>query len=1262
MLPMDLHVKELESRRPTSKEIFLRASDLASTTERCAYLDLACAGDSDLRQKVERLLVAEQHLLQSPLDAIAEAFGPAQQTAATVLADSPKLDVSTHPEIGPYKLLEQIGEGGMGAVYMAQQTTPVKRRVALKIIKPGMDSREVIARFEAERQALAMMDHPNIACVLDGGTTTEGRPYFVMELVRGVPLTDYCHEKQLGLEQRLQLFINVCRAVQHAHQKGIIHRDLKPSNILVTLHDGVPVVKVIDFGVAKALNQELTDRTLFTHFSQMIGTPLYMAPEQAEISGLDIDTRSDIYSLGVILYELLTGTTPFDRESLSKLGFDGFRKVLREQDPPRPSVRVSTLNPANLSTLADKRRVAIDVFSSKLKRELDWIVMKALEKDRERRYESATALATDVQAYLDIEPVSACPPSAGYRLKKYLRRHRLGVSWGLAGIAVLLLCGTLIAYPHYREADRIEGVRRQVELAQREAETALQAGDLSLAEKSIANAKTLISPDRSALAEVVAQIDALAAEVQQRQSDQILYRDLLSRAGDAQDRMTYGKHLKGDAAAEITLSTSFGVLERDDWLQFLESSYLSQEQKTRVRETIYETLLCLADHGPRWQGTAESAKHSLELLKRAEEFHPPTKALHWVRSECHRILDETEARDQALALYAATRAATALDHYLPGHTAGWRGDLGAAMEAYRAALRIQPDHYNSLFFLGERLKVDQQYGEAIAYYTACIALRPNHVYAIVGRADAYEESGDKDSAQRDYVSAIEANTSPNDHVYAFRMLLEFYLRNYQREQHANALARLQSEFEELIAEQTSNAGPDDPDTAQLLAQLGETLSRSEAYNTGIPLLQESLTRHKAAYGPFHKQTIYLLNELGVRLTDSGRAVDGIPFLEEALDASRRTHGQTHQYTFITSANLGKAYADAGRAQEGISLLETAVDALQQTDDRADVLTAMQNLGVAYIRAQMWDKAVPTLEQLLEISVKELGAEHKATLITTWQLGIALQGSGQLALAVSMLEDALKKHTSLLGAEVNGTLLVLNDLAVAMIDAGRSDDAIPLLSRCVEVRRRDWGEESGKTMVATFNLAAAYLGAARYGNAIDLFEQLLETHTRLQGPNHPESHRASGALLEAYRLAGKRDEGKQLALSRLQIVRAQHDEIPLASALAAAADALLTFEDFAAAESLARECLEIRANLMPDTWLHFNAQSLLGGALTGMEKYAEAEPLLLKAIAGLDRHKAEIPPSGLRHIDATVDRLVTLYKATNRTEEAARWQARQPPQD
>jgi serine/threonine protein kinase/tetratricopeptide (TPR) repeat protein len=392
----------------------------------------------------------------------------AKATISLEIAESP--DEAVGQMLGRYKLLEKIGEGGCGVVYVAEQTESVRRRVALKVIKLGMDTKAVVARFEAERQALAMMDHPNIAKVLDAGATDTGRPFFVMELVRGIRITEYCDQANLSTRERLDLFIRVCQAIQHAHQKGIIHRDIKPSNILVTLHDGVPVPKVIDFGIAKATEGRLTEATVYTQLHQFIGTPAYMSPEQAEMSGLDIDTRSDIYSLGVLLYELLAGSTPFDPKELAASGIDAMRKTIREKEPVRPSTRFATLKGEELTTTAKRRSADTSKLLHQLKGDLDWIVMKCLEKDRTRRYDTANDLAMDLKRHLNNEPVVARPPSSAYRLQKAFNRNKLVFAAGTAIAAALVLgvVGTSIGLV------RAEHQRRAAEAALRLAEHRFQ--------------------------------------------------------------------------------------------------------------------------------------------------------------------------------------------------------------------------------------------------------------------------------------------------------------------------------------------------------------------------------------------------------------------------------------------------------------------------------------------------------------------------------------------------------------------------------------------------------------------------------------------------------------------------------------------------------------------------------------------------------------------------------------------------------------------
>jgi serine/threonine protein kinase len=578
-----------EMPSPQEREATLFALALEKPADkRAAFLDAVCEGDAALRQRLDALLAAH--------DAPDE-LSPKDKPAARVTM---KLELSAVPDetigqmLGNYKLLQKIGEGGCGAVYMAEQEHPVRRRVALKVIKLGMDTKNVIARFEAERQALALMDHPNIAKVLDAGATEVGRPFFVMELVRGIKITDYCDQNNLSTRQRLGLFIQICQAIQHAHQKGIIHRDIKPSNILVTLHDGVPVPKVIDFGIAKATtDQRLTDKTLFTAYEQFIGTPAYMSPEQAEMSGLDIDTRSDIYSLGVLLYELLTGRTPFDAKELMNSGIDAMRKTIREREPQRPSTRLHTLQGDDLTTTARRHGVDALKLISLLRGDLDWIVMKCLEKDRTRRYETANGIAADLKRHLNNETIVARPPSAAYRFQKSFRRNKLAFA-AAGAVALALLLGIIGSTSQAIRATHARGEA-----------VAAQANETRLRQQAEADEQTAKS--ESAKNEQTAQflLDMLdsAGQSAVRGQDTTLLREMMDQA---EARMS--KELAGNPSVEAKLRGRLG------WTYYQLGEYSRAEDS--VRRAVE---LCrkgsendTPDHD--WQKGLAAALHTLGVI------------------------------------------------------------------------------------------------------------------------------------------------------------------------------------------------------------------------------------------------------------------------------------------------------------------------------------------------------------------------------------------------------------------------------------------------------------------------------------------------------------------------------------------------------------------------------------------------------------------------------------------------------------------------
>jgi serine/threonine protein kinase len=663
---------------PSLETIFCDALEIADDDERSAFLDRATGGNSGLRQQVEELLEAR-------LRAGRFLESPAVPPTAAVELSAPGEGPGT--VIGPYKLLERIGEGGMGEVWMAEQHEPMHRKVALKIVKAGMDTRQVVARFEAERQALALMDHPNIAKVHDAGATDSGRPYFVMELVKGTPITTFCDEHRLTLRERLELFVPVCQAIHHAHQKGIIHRDIKPANILVAPCDGRPVPEIIDFGVVKAIGQRLTERTLYTGFGTVVGTLEYMSPEQAELTNQDIDTRSDIYTLGVLLYELLTGTTPLGHERLTQVAFTEMLRAVREEEPPKPSTRLND-SKETLPSIAAQRQTEPARLPRLVRGELDWIVMKALEKDRNRRYETASALARDVEHYLHDEPVQACPPSAWYRLGKFARRNKAGLA--MAGMVLLVFAsvGASAGWVLRDSAARRAETTRQARESLTRARQWSRDNKLSLARQELAAVEARMKSDRAALGDLAAEVGALDTELgrlerflglveQAREAEfpppVALALQTESAGGTAAPARASNPEREPAKAVPFMLQalSCYGVLEGDDWSARLERGRLDRDQVAQVRRTAYEQLLWLADDAARRQvdhrsgskvSQQEAAEEGLAYLRHAEAASRPTSAFYLIRARCLKALGKpAEARrDEELA--QQTPAAIALDH------------------------------------------------------------------------------------------------------------------------------------------------------------------------------------------------------------------------------------------------------------------------------------------------------------------------------------------------------------------------------------------------------------------------------------------------------------------------------------------------------------------------------------------------------------------------------------------------------------------------
>jgi tetratricopeptide (TPR) repeat protein/serine/threonine protein kinase len=1114
-----------------AKSVFLQAVEMVSTEERRALLDAACGEDAALRREVEELLRHHGHLgefLEAPAAAQpgTSAFESAKSPAARGGNDAL---VGTGTVIGPYKLLQEIGEGGMGTVFLAQQTAPVKRLVALKVIKPGMDSRQVLARFEAERQALALMDHPHIAKVHDGGTTQGGRPYFVMELVKGVPITKFCDERRLTPRQRLELFVPVCQAVQHAHQKGIIHRDVKPSNVLVALYDGRPVPKVIDFGIAKATGQQLTDKTLVTGFGSVVGTLEYMSPEQAELNQLDIDTRSDIYSLGVLLYELLTGSTPLERKRLKQAGMLEMLRLIREEEPPKPSTRLSTTE--ELPSVAANRGLEPKKLSGLVRGELDWIVMRALDKDRNRRYETANGFAMDVRRYLADEPVLACPPSAGYRLRKFARRNKGRLA--VAGLILFFVAvvgsggGWVLRDREAREqaaaqerrdreqqlamhvefilddVDRLEREQKwpEAQAAAERAEAALVAGDVGDA------IRRRVADVRRDLA-FVARLDRIRHEriatVDGGWNNAGVSRDYALAFHDY--GLDVGSLPAGEAVAPLRAKPALAApvaAALDDWI--------SARQELFEDASTWKPLVaaaCALDPDPLrnqlravW-GREVTAELQAEMQRLAESIDVKTQSPVTLRALAKALLVAAHLPDAALRILRDGQYANPADFWL-NNDLGWVSlvlkDYAIAARYFTAAVSLRPDSGVAHTHLGNALWHQGKRDEAVVQWRKAIELDPKLALAHANLGNALWHQGKWDEAVVELRKAIEldpklASAHVNlglalshqgkwdEAVVQWRKAVELDPKLAPAEvamahnnlgtalQRQGNLAAAVTEYRTAIAL--------DPKCARAHANLGLALYEQKKPNEAIAEYRKAIE--------LEPKEAKAHDNLGLALSDQGR-------LDEAVDEHRKAI-QLDPKLANPHINLGTALYKQKKLDEAVAEYRQAIQ-LDPTNAGVHL-----NLGVALYDQKKLDEAVAEYRQAIALDPKFAQAQ--------WRLGVALHNQKKADEAIACFREAIEGDPTFAPA--------YSSLGRALREQGRQDEAFLYFKKAVVAAPNDAG--------AHLDLGA-FLGDSKhdYDGAITEFEKAI-----VLVPNHAIAHshlgdarRAKGDLegaVAAYRKA------------------------------------------------------------------------------------------------------------------------------------------------
>ncbi len=1164
-------------------------------------------------------------------------------------------------QIGSYRLVERLGRGGMGDVWRAEQSVPVRREVALKVIKAGINSSQILARFAAERQALALMNHPFIAKILDAGATAEGQPYFAMELVSGTSLTKFCDQNELSIEDRLKLFVDVCRGVQHAHQKGIIHRDLKPGNILVTTQDGRPVPKIIDFGLFKAFGEDakIQELSLETNIGQILGTLKYMSPEQASLEATDVDTRTDIYALGVILYELLTGSTPLDDPSIKGQAAIKVLEFIRDRDPVKPSSKLSSSTDEQRSNIIRRRRTDSGRLARALIGDLDWIVMKALEKERSRRYDSAAGFAEDVERFLKNEPIVARPPSLFYRVNKFARKNRVAVTAGLLLLASLVvgMIGTswglreaILARDSETEARKAETIAKQKESALRVlAEERFRQAEIATAQELAAKLKaerrsTQIESINNAVFDIFTDFDLEQAKADEEPVEAVLGKRLAEMGQRLDESAIEDPIVLGNLWARLGQTlVSLGLSQQA--VEYLEKSLkLRQDQLGDRHDLTLESRSNLAAAFRAFGQIEQALPLYAQVWQQRVELHGED-APETLSSLSELALGHGSAGDypKAISLLEAVlekRKQTLGDDH-PDTVATMR-NLGTG---YLTAGQSKPA-IDMLLVVYQKLGLDAR--------TVNLDKVPlEQVGLINSLAAAYEKVGQVNQAIPLFEQAwqIHRRRLGQDHSTTL-VSLNNLAYGYQA---VGQLEKSMGRLLEYVRLARDKYGEQHPDTLRGKASLGATYAQIGNHAKAIPLLEEVLVDYRVRLGNDHPDTLSVIGNLGAAYRAANRHEDALPLFEEAYKGHREKLGEDNPNTVNSLSNLAAAYLTAGRMDEAVKMFEQGLDQRRRLlgEKHPMTLVSVGNLGNVYVRAGRIEQAIPLLEEVLETLTRQLGAKHPEVNKRAAILAAQYRELAQFDKAIPLMQKVLNWREKELGAEHLETLSMMNSLAAGYWSNRQLDQSVPLLEEVLKRMEESLGRDDATTQATVANLGVNYRDVARLDEALPLLKEAYQTSLQV-----PSLSWVGPQLLLAHVQSGQMAEASELAKQLLDAARANNDpqSLALANQLLAISRVTILIDDLEATVENLEESVAILQTQRPSDWTHFDALSLLGQAKLREQDMVAAESLLEQGFAGLQEQLSRMPPIRRSALPRTARQLVDVYQRLERPEQVAKWQA------